>query len=100
MRRTALYSGLGVLVTCLGLAAGSAHGQDPRLRANGTIDVNRPRSPFDCDTPIGRDWFGSSERCLAELCAGENVTNAHVVDARGNLRRNPCAGRDPFELSR
>ena len=99
MRRPVLAS-LLVVAACLGLTTTSAHGQDPRLRGNGTIDVNRPRSAFECDTPIGRDWFGSSERCLAELCAGENVTNAHVVDARGNLRRNPCAGRDPFELSR
>jgi hypothetical protein len=89
-----------LVALALAMLATAARAQDPRLRPNGVLDVNRPRSAFECDTPIGRDWFGSEERCLAELCAGENVTNAHVIDARGNLRRNPCAGRDPFELSR
>ena len=98
MRRARLLSVLCLVSLLLGAAA--ARAQDPRLRPNGVLDVNRPRSAFECDTPIGQDWFGSTERCLAELCAGENVTNAHVVDVRGNLRRNPCAGRDPFELSR
>jgi hypothetical protein len=66
----------------------------------GQIEVNRPRSVFECDTPVGASWYGSAERCLAELCAGGNVTNAHVIDGRGRLRRNPCYGRDPYELSR
>ena len=64
------------------------------------IEVNRPRSIFECDTPIGEQWYGSADRCLQELCAGRNVTNAQLVDESGRLRRNPCYGRDPFELSK
>ena len=63
------------------------------------IEVNRPRSIFECDTPIGERWYGSTDRCLRELCAGRNVTNAQLVDDDGHLRRNPCYGRDPFERS-
>ena len=64
------------------------------------IEVNRPRSIFECDTPIGEQWYGSADRCLRELCAGRNVTNAQIVDEGGRLRRNPCYGRDPFELQK
>ncbi|MEO6027520.1 MAG: hypothetical protein ABIR79_11695 [Candidatus Binatia bacterium] len=64
------------------------------------VEINRPRSIFECDTPIGEKWYGSADRCLRELCAGENVTNAQLVDASGRLRRNPCYGRDPFELQK
>ena len=64
------------------------------------VDVNRPRTIFDCDTPLGERWYGSTDRCLRELCVGQNVTNAQLVDDSGHLRRNPCYGRDPFELGR
>jgi hypothetical protein len=64
------------------------------------IEVNRPRTIFDCDTPRGEQWYGSTDRCLRELCVGQNVTNAQLVDESGHLRRNPCYGRDPFELGR
>jgi hypothetical protein len=63
-------------------------------------DSTRPRSASECDLPGGREWFGSTERCLQELCAGENVTNAHTQDREGRIRRNPCYGRDPYELGR
>jgi hypothetical protein len=62
------------------------------------IEVNRPRSIFECDTPVGEQWYGSTNRCLKELCAGENVISIHVLDGAGRLRRNPCYGRSPFEL--
>lgn len=77
----------GVLIPC----ASSAQVQ---------IEINRPRSIFECDTPIGVQWYGSADRCLQELCVGRNVTNAQLVDESGRLRRNPCYGRDPFEQSR
>jgi len=64
------------------------------------VDVNRPRSIFECDTPVGERWYGSKDRCLKELCAGENVISTHVFDTQGRLRRNPCYGRSPFELQR
>jgi len=64
------------------------------------VESTRPRSAFECDLPGGREWYGSSERCLRELCAGENVTNEHTRDRDGRIRRNPCYGRDPFELQR
>jgi hypothetical protein len=39
------------------------------------VDINRPRSPLECDMPIGETWYGSTERCLDELRGGRNVTN-------------------------
>jgi hypothetical protein len=62
------------------------------------IDVNRPRTPDDCDLPIGRNWYGSAERCLAELCAGQNVYNEYVFDAGNRRRRNPCYRQNPTEF--
>jgi hypothetical protein len=62
------------------------------------VDVNRPRSEFECDTPIGEKWYGSTARCLAELCAGKNVTNEWVFDAQNRRRRNPCYGQSPTEF--
>ncbi|GBD26378.1 hypothetical protein HRbin30_01710 [bacterium HR30] len=62
------------------------------------VDVNRPRSPFDCVLPIGRQWYGSEERCLAYLCGGQNVYNEYVFDAQNRRRKNPCFGQSPTEL--
>ncbi|MCX8072798.1 MAG: hypothetical protein N3C12_10155 [Candidatus Binatia bacterium] len=62
------------------------------------VDVNRPRSPLDCSLPIGRQWYGSRERCLAYLCAGQNVYNEYVFDAHNRRRKNPCFGQSPTEL--
>jgi hypothetical protein len=62
------------------------------------IDINRPRSPFDCELPIGQQWYGSRERCLAYLCGGENVYNEYIFDADGRRRKNPCYGQSPTEL--
>lgn len=64
----------------------------------GQVDVNRPRTPFDCDLPIGEAWYGSQERCLAELCAGENVYNQYIFDASERRRKNPCYGQNPTEF--
>ena len=65
-----------------------------------TIDVNRPRSLFDCDLPIGIKWYGSTERCLQELCAGQNVFNESIFDGAGRRRKNPCFGQSPSEVPR
>jgi hypothetical protein len=63
-----------------------------------TIYVDRPRSPFDCELPIGQQWYGSRERCLAYLCGGENVYNEYIFDADGRRRKNPCYGQSPTEF--
>jgi hypothetical protein len=64
------------------------------------VEMPRPRGALDCDTPLGHTWYGSTERCLRELCAGENVTNAYVSDGHGRLRTNPCYGRGRAERRR
>jgi hypothetical protein len=89
------------LVAGIGLVAGAAAADDFYVggRVTREIEVNRPRSIFQCDTPLGKDWYGSTERCLAELCVGGNYTNRYISDAE-RLRRNPCYGRDPYELQR
>ncbi|MBI1818357.1 MAG: hypothetical protein HYR72_25530 [Deltaproteobacteria bacterium] len=61
------------------------------------VDVNRPRTPDDCDRQIGLDWYGSRQRCLAELCAGQNVFNESLFDADNRRRKNPCYGQSPTE---
>jgi hypothetical protein len=67
-------------------------------RPQTVIDVNRPRSPFDCELPIGESWYGSRERCLAYLCAGDNVYNEYIFDAANRRRKNPCYGQSPTEF--
>lgn len=64
------------------------------------VDVNRPRSEFECDTPVGEKWYGSTERCLAELCGGKNVTNEWIFDRQNRRRRNPCYGQSPTEFGK
>jgi hypothetical protein len=66
--------------------------------ASQAVDVNRPQSPFDCELPIGQQWYGSRERCLAYLCGGENVYNEYVFDADGRRRKNPCYGQSPTDF--
>ena len=92
--------------------ANATRGQQTRTRPSGRrtsqtrvvpgahVEVNRPRSIFDCDTPRGEAWYGSADRCLRELCAGGNYTNRYIDDADDHLRKNPCYGRDPYELQR
>ncbi|HVN87037.1 MAG TPA: hypothetical protein VMW17_19575 [Candidatus Binatia bacterium] len=62
------------------------------------VDVNRPRVPEDCDLPIGINWYGTRERCLAELCAGRNVYNEYIFDAANRRRKNPCYGQSPTDF--
>jgi len=62
------------------------------------IDVNRPRTPFDCELPIGQQWYGSRAGCLAYLCGGQNVYNEYFFDADNRRRRNPCYGQNPTEF--
>ena len=68
----------------------------PAVAGEHQVDVNRPRSPFDCDTPIGVGWYGSTDRCLDELCGNFNTINEWLfVDDHKRRRRNPCYGRNP-----
>lgn len=68
----------------------------PAVAGDTQVEVNRPRSPFDCDTPRGVDWYGTTDRCLDELCGNFNVTNEWLfVDDHKRRRRNPCYGRNP-----
>ncbi len=74
-------------------APADAKKTQPRRVARIDAEAIQPGSPFDCDTARASAWFGSTARCLAELCRGGNVTNAAVVGADGRLRQNPCARR-------
>ncbi len=80
--------------------AGGAGSRPPLVVAppGGSVDVNRPQTPFDCELPIGVSWYGSRARCLAYLCGGENVYNEYVFDADGRRRKNPCYGQNPTEF--
>ncbi len=71
-------------------AANKTH---PRRAARISVESLQPGSPFDCDTAQASAWFGSSARCLAELCRGRNVTNTVVLGGDGRLRENPCVRR-------
>jgi len=102
MRRTS-----GVLVAfALVLTAGSAvaqiggnNGTSPDRPVGGrAVDVNRPFSPFECDTPIAYNWYGTRARCLQELCAGRNVFNEYIFDEAHRRRKNPCWGQNPTEV--
>jgi len=65
---------------------------------NQPVPINRPQSPFDCELPIGQQWYGSRERCLAYLCGSGNVYNEYVFDVDGRRRKNPCYGQSPTEF--
>ncbi len=85
------------LVAVLSLLSAPADAKKTGARRVSRIaaETLQPGSPFDCDTAHAAAWFGSTARCLAELCRGRNVTNAAVVGGDGRLRTNPCArGRD------
>jgi len=60
-------------------------------------DGDLPPNVNDCSTARAARVYGSTERCLRERCAGHNVVNAFVTDGAQRLRRNPCAGVDPFD---
>jgi hypothetical protein len=62
------------------------------------ININRPRSAFDCTLPNGKEWYGSEERCLAYLCAGQNVYNEYIFDHDNRRRKNPCYGQSATDF--
>jgi hypothetical protein len=81
------------------LAAGTVAAQGvERPKGTTIIDLNRPLSPFECNQPIALNWYGSTARCLQELCAGRNVFNEYVFDEAHRRRRNPCWGQSPTEV--
>ena len=88
MRRRLLIAACALVAAC---CARAAHAQVQ-------IDINRPHSQFECDTPIGEKWYGSKERCLEELCGGKNVYNEWIFDSDKRRRRNPCYGRNPTDF--
>ena len=82
-----------VLVALLLLISAPADAKktQPRRPTRIVAETLQPGSPFDCGTGRASTWFGSTARCLEELCRGQNVTNAAVVGGDGRLRINPCA---------
>jgi hypothetical protein len=86
-RRTLLAAAAALLVMC------------ELAQAQLQVDINRPRSKFECDTPVGEKWYGSTERCLEELCGGQNVTNEWLFDDNKRRRRNPCYGCNPTSFT-
>lgn len=86
-------------LTAAALVALLASGAPLAVRAQLQVDINRPRSQFECDTPVGREWYGSTERCLEELCGGKNVYNEWLFDENKRRRRNPCYGRNPTSFT-
>lgn len=91
MRRARSWFAVPALVAACWLPAPA----DAQLQ----VDVNRPRSQFECDTPVGEKWYGSTERCLEELCGGKNVYNEWIFDSDKRRRRNPCYGRNPTSFT-
>ena len=84
-----------VAVVLLLSAPVDARKTQPRKPTRVAAETLEPATPFDCDTPRASAWYGSTTRCLAELCRGGNLTNAAVIGGDGRLRPNPCArGRD------
>src|SRR5262245_4633038 len=73
---------------------GSRAGSRSRVAPDGLPNTSQ------CDTPRAAAVYGSSARCLHALCAGQNVTNAYVLDHAHRLQRNPCAGADAFDAGR
>ena len=85
---------VSVLVLLLALLSTPAVATKTRPHRTAKLDGNAiaaPVTPFDCDTARASAWFGSTRRCLDELCRGYNVTNAAVIGGDGRLRTNPCA---------
>jgi len=72
-------------------APAAAKKTQPRRATRIAAEAIQPGSPFDCDTVRASTWFGSTRRCLEELCRGQNVTNAAIIGSDGRLRTNPCA---------
>ena len=85
-----LFVVLAVLLVLISAPADAKKTQ-PRRATRITAEAIQPGSPFDCDTARASTWFGSTRRCLEELCRGQNVTNTSIIGADGRLRTNPCA---------
>lgn len=79
-----------VILVPLGAAEAEATKRPPSAKV--VVDAGRPSSPFDCDTAKARQWYGSERRCLQDLCAERNRSNAYVDGPDGRLRPNPCSG--------
>jgi len=81
------------------LRAGKAGAQGSvYLPPSAQVDVNRPHTPFDCELPIGINWYGSTQRCLQYLCGDKNVYNQWIFDQDNRRRRNPCYGQSPTDF--
>ena len=85
-----LFAVLAALLLLISAPADAKKTQ-PRRITRIAAEAIQPGSPFECDTARARTWFGSTARCLEELCHGQNVTNAAVIGGDGRLRTNPCA---------
>lgn len=88
---------LALFVVALAVSTAGAQGVE-RPRGTTVIDLNRPLSEFECDTPIAMNWYGSRPRCLQDLCAGRNVYNEYIFDEAHRRRRNPCYGQNPTQV--
>jgi hypothetical protein len=78
----------------LSTPAGAVKTRPHRTAKLDTGALAAPASPFDCDTARASEWFGSTRRCLDQLCRGQNVTNGAVIGGDGRLRTNPCVRLD------
>lgn len=82
---------LTIMLALLSTPASATKTRPRRAAKFDTGTIAAPVTPFDCDTTRASVWFGSTRRCLDELCRGHNVTNAAVIGGDGRLRPNPCA---------
>jgi hypothetical protein len=96
VHRGAMHLALGCAL--LAIASVSAASAEERTGPPVVVDVNRPRSPFDCSLPIGIQWYGSRQVCLQYLCGGRNVYNEYLFDADNRRRKNPCYGQSPTDF--
>jgi len=87
MKLVAALAALLLLIS----APADAKKTHPRRPSRIAAEMIQPGSPFECDTARASTWFGSTRRCLEELCRGQNATNASVIGGDGRLRTNPCA---------
>ena len=97
--RWPVLAGMVLLFGVIHLSAGKAGAQGSvYLPPSAQVDVNRPHTPFDCELPIGINWYGSTQRCLQYLCGDKNVYNQWIFDQDNRRRRNPCYGQSPTDF--
>ena len=87
-----LLQRMSLAIVLVGAASAPLQGADVE------VTINRPRDASQCDLPGGAQYYGSTDRCLEELCAGQNVINEYVFDDHSRRRRNPCYGHSPTEF--